>query len=473
MSHSSITSKASPLDHLIAELLNYSSEDVQSITDLLFTRDQKAITAIPVRYRIIGLGFVKGLSLSEVNDKLIANGCEKLYGRSVYEATLIYAFTNRLSYEEWKTLLSKCEAIRAAVPANAHLSGRAISLNDIINYVDDNSDLVDEVFMTQHITQEIGDSISGISSDKAAILKFMSKNIQRFSMSRECTRYYFCKYLMYYLETRRDNYLNIYKGSLDDVYDTNTTRQRLLRALDMLSVFRAETKLTRKKLTPAEALSVINDSALSLSEIYDEYQRFYFEYTSIDWLTVLLERYGDFSNLTKGQKNMLASTIRKMYPSMRSLSDDDVMIWQQQEIEKKERDADEKYSVKNGSHPAASRTGESFLRKVLHGDLDLDRTTFLSFLLFFDKGSNTPSGHRINEERLQDILTGCGFPLLNDTDPFDAFFIEYMNADDPMVFLIQEAEIMAMSEENFYLYKTYLSSKDNDKEFSMVANITH
>ena len=125
--------------------------------------------------------------------------------------------------------------------------------------------------------------------------------------------------------------------------------------------------------------------------------------------------------------------------------------------------ADEKYSISSSKTPAASRTGEFFIRKVLRGEVDLDRTTFLSFLLFFDKSSSVPDSQRIDRERLREVLVNCGFPALSDDDPFDAFFIDYIESDDPMVFLIEEAEIMAMSEENFYLYKTYLESKDNDK----------
>jgi hypothetical protein len=40
-----------------------------------------------------------------------------------------------------------------------------------------------------------------------------------------------------------------------------------------------------------------------------------------------------------------------------------------------------------------------------------------------------------------------------------------MNTDDPMTLLLQEAEIMAMSQENFYLYKSHLASKSKSSEW--------
>lgn len=462
----------SPLDALVGELINYGTDD-QMVTDILYSRDQKAISAVPLRYRIIILGFIKGFALNEVNEKLISNGCEKLYGRSIYEATLMHAFNNGLSYGEWKELFKECEKMRALVPTNSHLTGSTVSLSDINAYVHEKSDLVDNVFLTQHLTNQISDSLAEIPAHKAALFDFMIKNIQSFSLNRESTRYYFCKYLMYFLETRRNNYLRALNNSLDATSDQTFLRYQLETSLDMLSVFRAQVKLTRKKHSPAETPAIINESPISLSEIYNAYQQFYFEYTSVDWITVLLEKYGSLEELTPKQISALAGSIRKYDPKLKKLNDTEVIARKLAEIERWEEEEDRKYSLDNEKTPSSSRSGETFLRKVLRGEVDLDRTTFLSFLLFFDKSSVVPPSQRLDQVRMREILINSGFPPLNDDDPFDAFFMEYMDAEDPMVFLIEEAEIMAMSEENFYLYKTYLSSKDNDKEFSEVVSLVH
>ena len=40
------------------------------------------IKNIPVRYRIIALGFIRKMSLEELNGKLTEQGCPKLYSRN-------------------------------------------------------------------------------------------------------------------------------------------------------------------------------------------------------------------------------------------------------------------------------------------------------------------------------------------------------------------------------------------------------
>ena len=40
------------------------------------------------------------MSLEQLDQKLQVNGCEQLYARNFIEATLIYAFNNKLTYQE-------------------------------------------------------------------------------------------------------------------------------------------------------------------------------------------------------------------------------------------------------------------------------------------------------------------------------------------------------------------------------------
>lgn len=44
--------------------------------------------------------------------------------------------------------------------------------------------------------------LSAASGDRKELLKYLLRNTSEFSFVREITRYYFCKYLMYFLETR-------------------------------------------------------------------------------------------------------------------------------------------------------------------------------------------------------------------------------------------------------------------------------
>lgn len=66
----------------------------------MYGNECKKIKNRPVRYRLIALGFVAHMSLEQLDQKLQVNGCEQLYARNFIEATLIYAFNNKLTYQE-------------------------------------------------------------------------------------------------------------------------------------------------------------------------------------------------------------------------------------------------------------------------------------------------------------------------------------------------------------------------------------
>ena len=437
------------LDSLISELLNSANES--SMVDICLSGNQKAIKAVPLRYRLIALGFIKRRTLDEVNSSLRENGCAQLYSRNLTEATLIYAFSNGLRYEEWRSVYAEAESYRQDLSADNALSMRSISLNDIRNYVMDNSTVDNGIAATMHKTRVLQEGLSDDQLDRRRLGEFLLSNISSFCSQREKSRYYFCKYLMYFLETRRDNYVKALASGRNSAY-----------ALEGLSVFRSVTPLKRRKHSPGEASELISDSGISAGNIYQAFQDFYFEYTSSDWLDVLLEKYGDIDSLSVKEKKSLASYIRRYRKADPSMTDEELLLWQRNETERRELDS-EKPSYQEG------RAGENYLRKVLRGETDLDRTTLIAFLVFFDSGSDIPKDHRINRDRLDVILAECGFDPLTEGNYSDEFFMDYMEADDPVEFLIGEAEIMAMSEENFYLYKTYLRSGSASKEWDKIT----
>ena len=103
-----------------------------SLVDVCLSGSMKKISAIPLRYRLIALGFVQKLSLEDVNNKLLSNGCEGLYARSLWEATLIYAFSNGLSYASWKNVLSECLSIKTEIfKDNDTLSSSSLNMREI------------------------------------------------------------------------------------------------------------------------------------------------------------------------------------------------------------------------------------------------------------------------------------------------------------------------------------------------------
>ena len=452
----------SPFDILISELADSVGECSPLDLCLSDRKDiaaiphrNRLIAAIPLRYRLIALGFVKHLSLEEVNSRLEKNGCARLYARSLREASLIYAFCHGLTYDAWRSLEEDCADVRASLLDGSRvLTSATISLLDIRSYISDNSLREEELIRTQHKTRLLSQELSELSGDREEFRKFLLSNLQSFSLVREKTRYYLCKYLLYYLETKKENYL----GALE--------AGRRTAALGYLSVFRVRTALSRKKYSEIESVTMIEDSPLSFGEIYRAYQEFYFETTQTDWLEIQLEYYDDLRALDAQKAHALADALRHRDPSLRRLPDRKVIAYYADLIEKKEAEADNIFAAANKKAAyQIGRSGENFLRKVLRGELDLDRTTFLSFLLFFGKESRMPAEHRIDLPRLTEILRECGFPPLDTSAGFDRFFCGFMEAKDPMMYLLTEAERMALSEENFYLYKTYLSSENSEKRW--------
>ena len=202
--------------------------------------------------------------------------------------------------------------------------------------------------------------------------------------------------------------------------------------------------------------------------IYTLYSRFYFEYPFHDWIRILMESGTDPLTLDPNARKALADAARRDRGQRKEeksgeRSDAALLEWLQREIQALEDDelSKEKISYQSG------REGENFLRKVLRGTLDLDRTTLLSFLLYFGNTyvSEIPAAHRISRERLNVILEESGFPALNPSLPFDRFVCRFLESPDPQAFLIEEAEQMALSGRNFYLHRAWRLAESAENQW--------
>ena len=87
---------------------DFRRKDMAQLLEECMKPDVKKAKIIPLRYRLIAIGFVSHMTLDELDSKLKENGCEQLYARNQVEATLIYAFLKGLSYEEWLNLERIC-----------------------------------------------------------------------------------------------------------------------------------------------------------------------------------------------------------------------------------------------------------------------------------------------------------------------------------------------------------------------------
>ena len=422
------------------------------------------IRKVPVRYQLIAYGFANGLSLDELNELLNKNNCARLYSRSVWEASLIYAFNNRLSYDEWKDLRDQCARLRERKESrDTFFSDSRICLKSIKDYLDTNSDINESTRMgTRHLTGKLENKIASLSSGKGEFKSFLTQNVMLMSSVREKSRYYFCKYLYYYLISCIERFLNARVSASTDAD-----------VISELAAFKGLTTIKRKKMSDEELVSFLDTSGISLGEIFDAFNYYFFDYVSLDWMEVLLEYYGNIEDMPSDERQELAASLRKYDPDQYSgLSDDEVLDLKQKEIDSRENSLDLQYSLDNPEKAyQINRAGENTIRKYIKGSLDIDRTTLTCFLLFFGSNSNLPTEMVITEQRLDTILVECGFPGLHKENEFDDFVLGFIEASDPAEYLMDLVTDYARDEENFFLYRMYQASRSADADFLKIASI--
>ena len=500
---------------------------------------------VPLRYRIIAKSFVTHSSLDEVNARLKDAGCATLYSRSIWEASLIYAFAKGKSYSEWKQLQQICALVREQqeqMGSDGAFAHGSIRLSDIRSYIMENSaadpdagpaeegsardaagtDSAQDAdagaraeLVTQHLTRALDSSLQGLPDDLEEFRAFLIHNIETMSPVREKTRYYFCKYLYYYLIACRDRYLEArhsaaakisaggspagttaHVGSSAAATEAGISAAADREALAEIAAFKGLTTLSRKRMSDKDVIAFLDDSGISLGEIFDAFNYFYFGYVSLDWMEVLLDYYGNIDSLPDEERAQLASSLRKYDARKYSgLSDQEVLSLKQSEMEQDELAQDERY--RPGSEALnyqRDRAGENTIRKYIKGSLDIDRTTLICFLLFFNDGaggsarSTTGAGASANRagstrgasanggqsagidvSRLNSILEECGYAPLRSSDGFDYFVIKFIETDEPVDCLMETVTDYALDEENFFLYRMYRASRNADEDFRSIT----
>ena len=426
------------------------------------TFDPAISDRIPLRYRIIALGFVSRMSLDQLNRKLQEEGCPALYSRNYWKSGLIFAFLNRMSFSEWKDIQADCEAFRRTQEIESlYFKKGSISLKDLESYLKDNSEQTPVSNETRHLTRVMQEKIRQASSTKEKFKDFLMSNFNSFSEVREKSRYYFCKYLSCFLRTRINNYLNALETGLG-----------VEPALEDLAVFKGLSRLKRKKMSSGEILKLLENAPISCGELFDAFNLFYFDYVSLDWMDVLLDYYGNIEALPDDSARRLAASMRRYNPSYVSLSDREVLRKIQEEMDAREAALDHLYSLKDSNRGyQTNRAGENTLRKYIKGSLDIDRTTLICFLLFFSHEAELEKDQVLTRERLDDILLECGFAALRQEDDFDYFVLEFIRSNDPISYLMEEVTDYALNEQNFYLYQMYRASSSQETDFKKIMGI--
>lgn len=425
------------------------------ILDACMSFSQSIIRQVPLRYRIIALGFVSRYTLDELNEKLAQNGCPKLYSRNFWEATLIFAFLHGYTYAQWRQLQGQCSDLYAQTEKRGWFRGARITYAELERYVHENSHEEGDLLATQMQTQIIergliasGDSVEGLRA-------FLLANLSSFSTVRERTRYYFCKYLYYYLNRRIENY-----------FDACRLGRGVEEALSELLSLKSVTQLRRNLTRPeTEKRALIRESALSCGEIFDAFNYFYFGYVSADWVQILMECYERVEDIPSMQKRSLADIFRKDHPDWKALSDDDVIHRSIAEVEARD---DEAYARDGNRGYGKNRAGENALRKYIQGTLDVDRTVLICFLLFFASDAMMPDTHRLTPRRLDEILNRCGYAALDIEQDFDWFASEFLESRHPLDFLDEVIVGYARQQENSFLYHIYGGSVHYEDELLRV-----
>ena len=430
-------------------------ELTNDVLDACMSLNAEAIRHVPLRYRIIALGFVKGFTLEELNDKLTQNGCPRLYSRNFWEATLIFAFLNGHSYEQWRQMQTLCADLYNRMEASAWFRESKITYAELERYVTENSEGSGDLLATQRRTQYMEQALAQTESGIEGLRAFLTANLGSFSAVRERTRYYFCKYLYYYLNRRIENY-----------FDACRRGRGVDEALSELLSLKVVTRLRRNQRMPeAEKRALIRESAISCGEVFDAFNYFYFGYVSADWTQILLECYERLEDIPTQQKRELAGVFRKSRPEWKKLSDDEVI---RRSIDEAEEREDEAYALEGSRGYGKNRAGEHALHKYIQGSLDIDRTVLICFLLFFASDAKMPEAHRLTVKRLNDILIRCGYPALDIESDFDWFATEFLESRRPQNFLDEVIVGYARQHENSFLYRIYGSSVHYEDEILRV-----
>lgn len=448
---------AKDINRIFNQMVNdmHTLAPTDDILDACMSFSQNIIRQVPLRYRIIALGFVSRYTLDELNEKLVQNSCPKLYSRNFWEATLIFAFLHGYTYEQWRQLQVQCADLYARAEKKGWLNGSKITYAELERYVQENSDESGDLLATQMQTQimERGLIASGDSVEDLRV--FLTANLSSFSAVRERTRYYFCKYLYYYLNRRIENYFNACRLG-----------RGVEEALSELLTLKAVTQLRRNLTRPeAEKRALIRESAISCGEIFDTFNYFYFGYVSTDWVQILMECYERVEDIPSRQKQSLAGIFRRDHADWKALSDDEVIRRSISEVETRN---DEAYARDGNRGYGKNRAGENALRKYIQGTLDIDRTVLICFLLFFASDAMMPDTHRLTPVRLDEILNRCGYAALDIEQDFDWFATEFLESKHPLDFLDEVIVGYARQQENSFLYHIYGGSVHYEDELLRV-----
>lgn len=461
--------------------------------------EKRTVKNIPKRIEILKKAFEEGWNVEQVNSRLENSFCEKLYVRNRYEAGLIYAFQNGLDYETWKDLYRQYSEQEEQYDSGIW-SGRKINLKYIKEYIDKNSQ--NELMITGIQTVQMEKELKQLkaANGNMEFSQFMQKNENKFSVVREKARYYFCKYLYFYIEERCRNYYKecekkerAFKEKKGELLLKQCRREEQL-AVAELDILKNVTELKKEaeKLNSEMGISqrkeYLENAGISYRTLFDRFNYFYFGFITLERTEYLYETYWElFRELegegwkkkgsaiqTKWEDEMLEiARFSGIYKGKLTPQKKERIFVRLTELkacfDEKEGKLDQEYrldSPKPGSQ--RGRGGETYFRDFITGKRDINRDTLIIFLLFVDGTTKLCPEKRITKSRLNKILNNCGFAQINSVErKFDGFIYEYLNRADrhKRIDLLYEAAQEAVERgEDICFRKMYLQGRSKQNE---------
>lgn len=432
---------------IMMEELFYSDVGSQILEQVVSPKHWETASGVPLRYRLIGLGFMKCQDLDELNETLMGHGCRPLYARNSFECTLIYAFSNQLTYGEWKKIFVACDTVRSRNARggdgpDAFFQDNKITFGELENYVLSFSDVSETGLETKRLTYVMNEKIQELDSDYRSFFRFYASIMDDFTDVHEKARYYFCKFFYRNLMAKIERFISRTGEGVPSQED-----------LVGLLPLKAESVLRRRSVVPDEVMDILRKCPISPGALFEEFNYYFFGYVSTDWVELFLENITGIGELSAGQIHLLADSIRNVAPKKFQKE------WEKKEDAMVVKDKIRELHQKEGKK--TSRKGETAIRKYLRGELDLDRTTLICFLLYFSSSSVSRKAIGISLERLDEILDECGFSMLRRKNAFDEFVMKYIGSRDPVDFLMLEMDRYISAGKNFYLYEMYTNSRSD------------
>ena len=232
---------------------------------------EETISTYPLKYRLISKGFICRWDLDTLNRNLYEKTGSKLYARDLIEATLIYSFKNKLSFESWKELIAILKDIEKNGSYDellvSGLSGSYTSfpLSRIQSYVKSSSLFTNDKLYTMQRTKTVEQSLHMLFKNKDFVL-YISENIRTFCVGREKARYYICKYFLLYLNTKISNYIS--SGN------QRVLKRNIYLDLPLSNISKMDPK-RHAALSEDEIKTCLNNAKVSSNKLFELLNRFY------------------------------------------------------------------------------------------------------------------------------------------------------------------------------------------------------